>query len=196
MNFESKKKTVCPVILPVSPDGRMLTGRERVAYLSAHARRALEISAEKSGFKITSFLKDKSGIPQPTDGIYWSITHKPEYVAGVTARRKIGIDIEKIRTVSEGLFNKTASEPEWRLTDADDRLLRFFRYWTSKEAVIKAAGTGLKDLLKCRIVEVDDDLKLVIRYMDRDWTIEHFYFNQHIASVVRDSLNVRWCLVQ
>ncbi|MBW2180524.1 MAG: 4'-phosphopantetheinyl transferase superfamily protein [Deltaproteobacteria bacterium] len=187
--------TLYPVVLAVPDEGRSLSGRDRVAYLSRYARRALEISAKKSGVKVTSFLKDSDGIPQPVDGNYWSITHKPEYVGAVLAPKKIGIDIEKFRTFSKGLFKKTADESEWRLEDEDPDTL-FFRYWTSKEAILKAAGTGVKDLLRCRIVKIISETKLIANYMDKDWMIDHLFFNGHIASVVENSCRVSWSLLK
>ena len=189
-----KPITLFPVVLAVPEEKRSLSRRERVVYLSEHARRALDISAQKSRVKITSFLKDSDGVPQPVDGMYWSITHKPEYVGAVVAPKKIGIDIEKIRTFSKGLFKKTADESEWRLTDEDPTTL-FFRYWTSKEAILKAVGTGVKDLLKCRITNVVSDTKLVAMYMDQEWTVDQFYFDNHIASVVEYSCAVEWSLL-
>jgi 4'-phosphopantetheinyl transferase len=191
---EDKKTTIYPVVLVVPDEGRSLTRRDRVVYLSKHARRALEISAQKSRIKVKPLLKNNDGIPQPFDGNYWSITHKPEYVGAVVAPKKIGIDIEKFRTFSKGLFRKTADDVEWRLIDADPHTL-FFRYWTSKEAILKAAGTGVKDLLQCRIVKIVSDTKLIATYLDQDWIIDHLFFNGHIASVVENSFDVRWSLL-
>ena len=191
---EDKKPTIYPVVLAVPNEGKSLSRRDQVVYLSKHARRALEISAQMSRIKIKTLLKNIDGIPQPFDGNYWSITHKPEYVGAVVAPKKIGIDIEKIRMFSKGLFRKTADDAEWRLTVADPHTL-FFRYWTSKEAILKAAGTGVKDLLKCRIVRIVSDTKLIATYMDQDWMIDHLFFNGHIASVVENSFDISWSLL-
>lgn len=191
----NKKNTLYPIVLAVPDEGRSLKGHERVVYLSQHARRALEISAEKSRIKITSFPKDREGIPQPVDGYYWSITHKPEYVGAVVAPQKIGIDIEKFRTFSKGLFKKTAMESEWCLTKADPNTL-FFRYWTAKEAILKASSTGVKDLLRCTIIKIVSDTKLIATYMDQEWMIDHFFFDGHIASVVNSSIDISWTLLR
>jgi len=190
---EDKSNTIYPVILMVPDEGRHLSGRERVVYLSQHARRALELCAEKSGIELKPLLKNRDGIPQPFDGYYWSITHKPEYVGAVVASRKIGIDIEKFRTFAKGLFRKTADESEWDLSTEDLDTL-FFRYWTAKEAILKAAGTGVKDLLKCRIVKIVSSTKLIANYMDQEWEVGHLFFDGHIASVVENSFEVNWIL--
>jgi len=180
-----------PVILGVPDKKRQLTGREKVSFLSRHARRALEISAQKNRIQLGDLKKDENGVPLPFNGNYWSVTHKTGYVAGVIARERIGIDLEKIRPVNEALFRKTAHDNEWAVSDTDKTVL-FFRYWTSKESVLKASGTGIRDLLQCRIERIIDDNVLVINYKEQHWYIEHFYFNGHIASVVKNNVDVEW----
>ncbi|MFC1885915.1 4'-phosphopantetheinyl transferase family protein, partial [Thermodesulfobacteriota bacterium] len=170
--------------------------RERVLNLSRLARRALEISAKRSDVKLCELLKDENGAPMPINGVFWSISHKPEYVGGVVALEKIGVDIEKIRPCASGLFQKTATESEWTLFGSEDPFNRFFRCWTAKEAVIKAEGTGIKDLLRCVISEVIDEHHLIIDFQNRKWFIEHFFFNGHIASVVKTSETVEWILIE
>lgn len=186
-----QKHLICPVILAVPVIKQRLTGREKVSFLSRHARRALEISAQKRQIQLGDLKKDENGIPLPFNGNYWSVTHKAEYVAGVIARERIGIDLEKIRPVKEALYRKTAHNSEWGLSDTD-KVALFFRYWTSKESVLKASGIGIRDLLKCRIIRIIDDRHLIVHYREHNWIVEHFYFNGHIASVIKNSVDVQW----
>ena len=180
-----------PVILAVPNQKQHLKGREKVSFLSRHARKALEISAQKRQIQLGDLEKNENGVPLPFNGNYWSVTHKTEYVAGVIARERIGIDLEKIRPFKEGLYKKAASENEWELSDID-KIALFFRYWTSKESVLKASGTGIRDLLKCRITQIIDDKHLVVNYREYNWVVEHFFFNGHIASVVKNNVDVKW----
>ena len=113
----------------------------------------------------------------------------------MAAPTPIGLDIERIRDCSPGLFAKTAGDREWALAGGEKpSLITFFRYWTSKEALVKTSGIGLKDLLKCQVTGIIDDRHLMIRYSGREWLIEHFYFNRHIASVVQNDYRVEWIL--
>jgi 4'-phosphopantetheinyl transferase len=164
---------IYPVILAVPDKEQQLKGREKVSFLSKHARKALEISAKKSHVKLRNPKKDENGVPLPFNGHYWSLTHKSKYVAGVIASAPIGIDIEKIRSCSKALFRKTACDSEWELSDTDPFVL-FYRFWTSKESVLKASGTGIRDLSKCRIISIIDDNHLVIDYRNQEWFLEHF----------------------
>lgn len=186
-------RTLFPVILPVPAEVGDFSPRDRVIFLSRLARKALQISAEKSGTRLGELVKDDNGVPQPFDDTYWSISHKTLYVCGVVAPTAIGIDIERIRSFSDGLFRKTATEREWELADMkNDSVMAFFRFWTAKEAVLKATGIGIKDLLKCRVQKILDENHLQIFYEGQDWLIEHFVFDRHLASIVQNSFDIDW----
>ena len=189
-----QNRVIYQVILAVPDEQQKLAGREKVAFLSRYARGALEISAQKSGVELTHLIKGENGEPLPFDGNYWSLTHKTGYVGGVIASKKIGMDLEKIRPCSAALFKKTAQDSEWRLSNADPTRL-FFRYWTSKESVLKASGEGIKDLSKCRIFKIIDHNHLIINYKNQEWIIEHHDFDGHIASVVKNNCKVEWTIL-
>jgi 4'-phosphopantetheinyl transferase len=187
-----EKQTLYPVILAVPDTIKALTPKERVKFLSRHARRALEMSGEKSSIRLDALAQDERKAPLPSNGTYWSITHKNEYVGGVVCPSPTGIDIEKICPRAKSLFRKTADDAEWAL--ADKTFTTFFRYWTAKEAVLKAAGIGLRDLSKCRISRVTDAQHLELTYDGNHWQIEHYFFNSHIASIVKNDFLIEWTI--
>ena len=190
-----KNRILYPVILSVPTEVGNYKPKDRVIFLSRHARQALQLSAEKSRIRLGDLLQDENGAPLPFEGIYWSITHKTEYVGGVVSPKPIGLDIEKIRPCSQGLFRKTAAEKEWGLAESESNSSTiFFRYWTAKEAVLKACGIGIKKLSQCRVIRILDECRLMIRYEQNTWLIEHFFFNGHIASIVRDSFHIDWTI--
>ena len=172
-----------------------LKGRKKVEALSALARFALEISSRKSGVNLGCLTKNEDGAPVPFDGNFWSVTHKSEYVGGVIAQTETGIDIEKIKPCSKALCNKIAGPREWELSDSDREIL-FFRFWTSKEAVLKAAGTGISGLSGCRIEKILSDNSLIVNYNNKIWEIRHYFFGNHIASVVTNGFDVEWSLLK
>ncbi len=188
---------IYPVIIPVPDSEKIKNGKTKVKYLSRLARNAIEVSGRKSGIaiKIKDLTKDKNGVPLPVNGIHWSLTHKTEYVAGVVDSIAIGIDIEKIRPCSMGLFKKTATNKEWNLSDSDPFHL-FFRYWTAKEAVLKTVGIGIRDLMRCYVTKIEDATHLQITYLGKIWNVEHFFFHEHIASVVKNKTKIKWALLK
>ena len=195
MAIMKKELTLYPVILSVPADARQLPPRDLVVYLSRHARKALKLSAEKSNLDMGEPLKDKGGRPLPTKGVYWSLTHKSDYVAAVVARYPIGIDVEKItERKTRGLFKKVAVPDEWALVGGRS-WEGFHRYWTAKEAVLKAEGTGLIALSRCRVIGILDGFNLIIQVGKRRMSVEHHYFDNHIASIAKTDDHVRWTVV-
>ncbi len=190
----SRNKTIYPVIMAVPESVKDLTPKERVDFLSRQARRALEVSAEKSQVPLGKLEQDERNAPLPFDGTYWSVTHKTEYVGAVIAPTPVGIDIEKICSRTTSLFQKAATEPEWALADMSFKT--FFRYWTAKEAVLKTTGIGLKALSKCRVIQVPDAQHLKIEYDTTTYHIQHYFFDDHIASIVKNEFQIDWTLIK
>jgi len=59
---------------------------------------------------------------------------------------------------------------------------------------LKAAGIGIRDLSKCRIVRIIDDNSIEIDYQGKRWHVAHAFFDGHIASVVKNGCDVQWVL--
>jgi 4'-phosphopantetheinyl transferase len=184
---------IFPVILPVPFKDHGLKGRRRVLALSRLARKALEICSEKGRFQLGKLQKDANGAPMPFDGHYWSLTHKPKYVGAVISLQKTGIDIEEVRTISRAMFKRVAGDREWRLGGSPSPML-FFRFWTAKEAVLKAEGVGMAGLSNCEVKRLWDRQHLEIAYQDKKYLIEQVYFNGHIAAVVKNKLDSQWTI--
>ncbi len=147
-----------------------ISSLEKTKRLSIYARQALERSAQRSSIEPFVPQKDASGIPRPTAGVHWSLSHSGRCVAAVVAPHAVGIDIEEIRDVPDELKNQVASEPEWQLDQVYDPVV-FFRYWTAKEAVLKATGHGLSGLAGCRITNIFDKDRTQLSYQGESWVV-------------------------
>jgi 4'-phosphopantetheinyl transferase len=154
--------TLCPADLAES---------KSVQDVSDAARKALEYSAELSAVSLGRLDKDVNGAPFPSNGICWSVSHTRGCVAAVVAPCRIGIDIEEILEVSDLLKEEIASETEWRIAQEYDPIM-FFRYWTAKEAVLKATGRGLSGLPACRVVDLVDATRIRLDLMGEEWLVE------------------------
>jgi len=186
---------IYPVILSVPADQHDLPPRQRVRFLSRHAREALKVSAQRLGIELGALQKDPRGAPLPFEDHFWSLTHKPKYVGAVVALSQVGIDLEEVRPCSPALFRKTASPEEWALTAEENRQLAFFRFWTAKEAVLKTGGEGIKDLSRCRIARIEGSTRLLVDYAGRTWPVDQFFFDGHVASVANSGCRLDWVLL-
>lgn len=189
-----KREILLPIIMAVPPRDQLLSGREQVLNLRHHARKAASLSAADRGFHLDRFPKTDRGAPLPVHGWHWSLSHKRHYVAGVASRGPVGIDLEKIRPVTPGIFGKVAAEAEWGLGD-EPRELLFFRFWTAKEALTKATGVGYSDFSRCRIVAIPDTNTLVAAYRNRRHTVSHLFFDGHIATITAGKPDVNWRII-
>ncbi len=186
--------TLFPVILPVAEELQKLSGKDKVDHLGRIAREALKLSAENSGVTLGRLFKDEKGAPCPVNGNYWSLSHKPNYVAAVVSKNKVGIDIEEIKPRDELLFARVASDKEWELKERTWDT--FFRYWTAKETILKVIGIGIGGLKTCRIVSVPDENHIALDYNGQFFLVEQLRYKNHIASVLKGSNEIDWIILE
>ena len=186
--------TLFPVVMPVIEVGHKPSRKETVAHLSRIAREALKLSAEKSRVRLGELLKDEKGVPCPVAGNYWSLSHKPKYVAAVVSKDKVGIDIEEIQPRTESIFSYVASDEEWKLKEKSWDT--FFRYWTAKEATLKVIGIGIGGLKTCRIISVPDENHIVLDYKGQFFLVEQLRYQNHIISVLKDNNEIDWIILE
>jgi 4'-phosphopantetheinyl transferase len=142
-----------------------------------------------------SLDKGDRGRPLPSGGVYWSLTHASDYVGAVTAPCPIGLDVERIAAFTAVLKERLAGPSEWALASPVDDTL-FCRFWTAKEAVLKAVGAGLSGLPRCSIVEVVDDDELRLSYESVVWTVSHCSAAVgHLAAITAPPGRVMWHLL-
>jgi len=186
--------TLFPVVMPVIEVGHKLSGKDRVDHLSRIAREALKLSAEKSGVRLGELLKDEKGVPCSVAGNYWSLSHKPKYVAAVVSKDTVGIDIEEMKPRAESLFSHVASDEEWGLKEKSWDTL--FRYWTAKEAILKVIGIGISGLKTCRIISIPDENHIILDYKGHSFLVEQLRYKNHIVSVLKDDNEIDWIILE
>jgi 4'-phosphopantetheinyl transferase len=107
-----------------------------------------------------------------------SLAHSGEVVlVAIAQAREVGVDVEVLRSDAArwSLVSHALTERERQrldVLDAPTRAESFLRVWTRKEAILKAAGTGLG--IDPRRLELDDlDVVAVPRQLGQanDWTL-------------------------
>ena len=197
---------------------KILKQKAKVKALSKFARESAKASSLKANLDIKCFKKNESGVPVPLNDIYWSVSHKLDFTAGIVSKQKVGIDIEyikevkesetaktittttgktkKIKNISENLFQKIVDKDEQLVFKNYDRHIAFFRAFTAKEAVLKLTGDGIKGLSKTKIKIIINSKDLIVQYLNKKYLVENFYFDNYLAAVTKDEQNnVKWTLL-
>ena len=127
--------------------------RDRGRYVIAHAA-LRDILARYTDAAPTSlrFIEGANGKPKlapPLDGIEFNLSHSNERaLIAVNHRREIGVDLEFVKAEFEFLevaqhFFTAREVAGLHSLPGELRRQAFYKCWTSKEAFLKAKGTGL-----------------------------------------------------
>lgn len=157
-------------LLAVTPEAT----RQKVASFarSNDAQRSLlgevlirHLISEISGSKLPDhpFSTGEKGKPAPEGyrGIHFNISHSGRWVVVALSTDIVGVDVERMRKVPEGVAHRFFSEAENKMlqnaTDDGQKADIFFTLWTIKESFLKAIGKGLtKSLSSFTVVQTGD----------------------------------------
>lgn len=91
------------------------------------------------------------------DTIDFNISHSGDFViCAIAQQAKVGIDIEKHRSLDVHLFRKYFDDKEWNeIQQSVDKLHTFFDLWSIKESAIKCDGRGVEVLSKTHKQYID-----------------------------------------
>lgn len=129
---------------------RFVFGGDRRAFTQAHSLKRLVLSCYEPGvapcdWRFRTAHSGKPAVVQPIP-YRFNISHSGRSVAMAVAGAEVGVDIERRRSVphmdalAESVFHP--EERRW-LRRQPSVETGFFRLWTRKEALLKAAGVGL-----------------------------------------------------
>ncbi len=130
--------------------------KEKIDAIKADLRRRQSIGAGyllcllKQKFSVDSeivALPDGKLVFEKEKGLWFNISHSGEWAAIAYGKRPLGLDIEYVRETREKVARRFFTKEEYAETINREGIGRdsfFFRVWTGKEAVVKAAGVGFK----------------------------------------------------
>jgi 4'-phosphopantetheinyl transferase len=128
---------------------RFVTDSARRAFIMARsAMRAIlsqYVAATPLALRLSSTRRGKPFLVG-CENVSFNLSHSHDLaaLAVVTTSRRIGVDIEKLGPVPEGVTAQAFSPAETRrIETAANPAASFFAHWTMKEAYLKANGDGL-----------------------------------------------------
>ena len=80
--------------------------------------------------------------------VFFNVSHAGDYALIAIAKRPVGIDVELINRnfdfneILPNIFNKIEID---EIILSQEKQATFYRYWTRKEAIVKAIGKGIDD---------------------------------------------------
>jgi 4'-phosphopantetheinyl transferase len=121
-------------------------------------------------------------------GLLFNLSHSQNLaLLGVSYQHQIGVDLEYIRTMSdlENLAKRFFSYREYehlRLVSSQEQQQMFFRYWTCKEAYLKATGDGLVQLEEVEISLIQNQPSQLL--VSGDWSLSELTPADNFAAAV------------
>ncbi len=94
---------------------------------------------------LDDILFGRYGRPYLNRNVDFNIAHSGEYaICAITNAGRVGVDIEKIKTIDLSDFEQSMTAEQWKnIQAAANRHKTFYQYWTIKESALKADGRGL-----------------------------------------------------
>jgi 4'-phosphopantetheinyl transferase len=121
-------------------------------------------------------------------GLLFNLSHSQDLaLCGVSYQHQIGVDLEYFRTMSdlESLAKRFFSPREYehlRLISPEEKQQTFFRYWTCKEAYLKATGDGIVQLEEIEIsLTANQPSQLLV---SGNWSLRELTPADHFAAAV------------
>jgi len=124
---------------------------------------------------LNRLLYDDYNRPHFAMDLDFNISHAGKYVlCGIATTSKIGVDIEKNRSMDLDDYKSLFSEKEWNEINASNCSIKeFYRRWVVKEAILKQMGCGfslsidlIKNLKLCKkkvhFLPIDSDYTSVV----------------------------------
>ncbi|MBP0029380.1 4'-phosphopantetheinyl transferase family protein [Roseofilum sp. Guam] len=131
------------------------------------------LNCHPSGIEFNYSQRGKPDLALPKSDLKFNISHSQNYALyGFSPNSSIGVDIEAIRPLNDldSLARRFFLPSEYRHiqnTPISEQPYTFFRYWTYKEAYLKAIGEGLAGLEQAEIELTDTGAKV----SDRAWSL-------------------------
>jgi 4'-phosphopantetheinyl transferase len=122
---------------------------------------------------------------QAPDQIHFNISHSGNWVLIAIGSKELGIDLEKItgEFITDSLLEQCFHRHELKLIrESEDPKVEFFKFWTRKEAFLKATGNGIVDDLQAiTCMEGSQQWEFPSLSLEKNWHIKSFIMDPSYA---------------
>jgi 4'-phosphopantetheinyl transferase len=151
------------------------------------------LSIQQLNYTLEQLKYEEKEKPFFSNNFYFNISHSGNYVLlACSTTQKIGIDIEKHRTIEIPLFRKYFNDFEWQnILENNIPIQKFFDYWTIKEAAIKCDGRGVEILGKTNIINTSSLICDNINLKYRNFFIDENYSASVCAKNIDEEIKIK-----
>ena len=150
-NMEKNRKERCLRYKSDEDKRRMLAGE----YLAKSLAEEF-LSVRKEEITLVNLGSGQPVILMKDKKLCASISHSGNFAAAAVSDTAVGIDIEEMRDVPEGVVRRAFVDEEADYVNSaeteEEKKQRFLQIWTAKEAYLKLKGTGLRDIEKVQVL--------------------------------------------
>lgn len=130
---------------------QFVVGRYLLRQVLAHS-----LHATPKEIELTTRNDGKPVLADPSIGLHFNVSHSGGWAAIALARRPVGVDLEAVREITNerDLVDRFFAPDEckqYRSLPDDVKRAGFLRGWTCKEAVLKAVGSGMREVDACAV---------------------------------------------
>lgn len=155
----------------------------------------VKVPPDQLRFAVNRYGKPLLDCHSKDAAIHFNMAHTSDVVVvAVNSDGEIGVDVERLDhevdplVIGDRLFSREEST-DLRATPPTGRLLRFFQYWTLKEAYLKAQGAGLSAALDRFTIHLGPGGRATLSAVSEQeenfvgWTLFHFQPDQaHVVA--------------
>jgi 4'-phosphopantetheinyl transferase len=122
---------------------------------------------------------------QAPDQIHFNISHSGNWVLIAIGNKEVGVDLEKMTGdfITDALLTECFHRHELKLIrESKDSVVEFFKFWTRKEAFLKATGNGIVDDLQAiTCSEGSQQWEFSSLSLEMNWHIKTFIMDPSYA---------------
>jgi len=167
---------------------KYLREQDRIRFIIGHACTKKLISRYLNLEISQVILKSGSnGKPyvSPLHKLNFNLSHSGDWVFIAFGAEKLGVDLEKIagNFITDALLEQCFHDQELKvIRESSDPTAEFFKFWTRKEAFLKATGIGMVDELN-QFTCVDESQVFTFPTLstEMNWHLKSFLMDQSYA---------------